>query len=146
MFTVHICCEISENLQRQNVGNLHANCHSNGILTAPIPFTLSSQRSGFNAPKHLKISCFSVSYILAFEHSAFLSFAITLLCVVCYCFNKIINKNSMAFYRRHLMEAANNQNVDIYTVEQVKETLRICECYLWSDILIKRQFVLKRLK
>lgn len=27
----------------------------------------------------------------------------------------------MALYRRHLMEAANNQNVDIYTVEQVME-------------------------
>lgn len=26
----------------------------------------------------------------------------------------------MALYRRHLMEATNNQNVDIYTVEQVK--------------------------
>lgn len=37
---------------------------------------------------------------------------------------QIINKNSMALYRRHLMEAA-NQNVDIYTVEQVTKT--ICE-------------------
>lgn len=34
----------------------------------------------------------------------------------------------MALYRRHLMEAANNQNVDIYTVEQVKETARMREC------------------
>ncbi|XP_055315470.1 uncharacterized protein LOC129575624 isoform X2 [Sitodiplosis mosellana] len=63
---------------------------------------------GINLQQHFNV----------FIGGAFLSFAITLLCVVCYCFNKIINKNSMALYRRHLMEAANNQNVDIYTVEQ----------------------------
>lgn len=38
----------------------------------------------------------------------------------------------MALYRRHLMEAANNQNVDIYTVEQVKRKsnfiLILCVC------------------
>ncbi|XP_031617703.1 uncharacterized protein LOC116337362 [Contarinia nasturtii] len=67
---------------------------------------------GINLQQHFNV----------FIGGAFLSFAITLLCVVCYCFNKIINKNSMALYRRHLMEAANNQNVDIYTVEQFYET------------------------
>lgn len=39
------------------------------------------------------------------------------MCVICYCFNRSINKNSMAVYRRHLLEI--NQNMDIYTIEQV---------------------------
>lgn len=66
--------------------------------------------------------------------SATLSFVIVLICVMCYCFNRSINKSSMALYRQRLMQSMNEHNVDIYTVEQVNECVSIlfyelvCSC------------------
>lgn len=68
------------------------------------------------------LKCFIFSFSVC---SATLSFVIILICVMCYCFNRSINKNSMALYRQRIMQSMNEHNVDIYTVEQVMNLFRI---------------------
>lgn len=62
---------------------------------------------------------FSINLCSIHFCSATLSFVIILICVMCYCFNRSINKSSMALYRQRIMQSMNEHNVDIYTVEQV---------------------------
>lgn len=52
-----------------------------------------------------------------------LSVLTALVCILCYCCNKSINRRSMAIYHQRWLESMNDPNLGIYSVEQVRTVI-----------------------
>lgn len=71
-----------------------------------------------------------------FIYSAMLTLMTTVLCIVCYCCHRSIKKRTEAAYRQQHQWLENDPNMEIYSVEQVRNIhvyiyiyiMYVCEC------------------